>query len=201
MRPARERRAPHRAAGAEPDGRLVERVRQGEAEAFAALVRRHQARLYRHARGMGLSPDVSEDMVQDAFVAAWEKLDDCHDPERFGLWVYRILRHRCLDHLKDVRRRHVPLEDVPLRAERGLPERDEHRARVRDGVRRGLDALTPVLREAFLMKHHLGLEYAEMAELEGVSVSAMKMRVQRAREALKRTLEELELEPSDGFRM
>lgn len=175
------------------DRRLVERVLAGDREAFGLLVRTHQARLYRQARGMGLDPDTCEDLVQEAFVSAYGKLAECRDPGRFGLWVYRILRNRCLDHLKDVRRGSVPLEDVTLHARRGQPERDAGRARLRAGIRRGLEGLSPVLREAFLMKHHLELEYEEMAELEGVTVSAMKMRVKRAREALRRALEEWDL--------
>jgi RNA polymerase sigma-70 factor (ECF subfamily) len=142
---------------------------------------------------MGLDPDTCEDLVQDAFVSAYLKLRECKDPPRFGLWVHRILRNRCLDHLKDIRRKTVPIEDVTLHSRQGRPDRDAEQARMRTGIRDGLDALTPPLREAFLMKHHLGMEYAEMAELEGVTVSAMKMRVQRAREALRRTLEALDL--------
>lgn len=170
------------------DRELVEQVCGGRTSAYATLVRRHQEVLYRHARGMGLDHDVTEDLVQEAFVRAWRKLDGCRDPDRFGLWVFRIFRHQCLDHVKDIRRRHVPLEDTTLPAERGDPERDREAAELRERMRCALDRLTPDLREAFLMKHHEGRSYQEMAELTEASVSALKMRVHRAREELQAAL-------------
>ena len=193
-RPGRGPAAPRPAWEATDDEALVERVLGGDRSAYAGLVGRHQERLYRQARAMGLDADTCEDLVQEAFVTAYEKLVECHDPARFGVWVYRILRNRCLDHLKDVRRRSVPIDEVVLHARHGLPERDAALARARQQIEAGLRSLSPLLREAFLMKHHLGMDYAEMAEIQGVGVSAVKMRVQRSREALRQALAPLDLE-------
>ena len=169
--------------GESSDAELVGRVLDGESEAYSTLVRRHQDALYRHATGMGLDHDTACDLVQDAFVKAYGSLAECRDRERFRVWAFRILRNRCLDHLKDIRRRSVPLEKVVLEA-RGGPAHATERSELRATLAAALDELPTDMRDAFLMKHHQGRSYEEMADIAGASVSAMKMRVHRAREAL-----------------
>jgi RNA polymerase sigma-70 factor (ECF subfamily) len=167
------------------DAVLVARVLGGEKESYATLVRRHQAPLYRHALGMVGSADAAADLVQDALVRAYTRLASCREPERFGAWVFQILRNRCLDYLKDRRRDTVPLtEETACVGERDDPEARLERAELRREMLRALDALPTAMREAFLLKHVDGRSYEEMSEMLGASVSALKMRVMRAREAL-----------------
>lgn len=167
------------------DAELVARVLAGEKERYGALVRRHQAPLYRHALGMVGSGDAAADLVQDALVRAYTRLSTCRDPDRFGSWVFQILRNRCLDYLKDRRRNTVPLTDETACAgARDDPEASLEQAELRRDVLRALDALPTAMREAFLLKHVDGRSYEEMSEMLGASVSALKMRVMRAREAL-----------------
>jgi RNA polymerase sigma-70 factor (ECF subfamily) len=177
----------------EADDALVARVLAGEREIFSSLVRRHQAELYRYARNLRIDHDAACDLVQDAFVIAYTRLAQCTDPARFRFWLFRILRNRCLDWLRDIRRRSVALEDVTLVA-RGTPNDSASGSELRQTLDRCMDELTPDLREAFLMKHHEGRSYQEMAELADASVSAMKMRVHRAREALRDALIEAGVE-------
>lgn len=171
------------------DAELVTRVLAGERERYSDLVRRHQDALYRHACGMGLDHDTALDLVQDSFVKAFTSLDHCRDREKFRVWVFRILRNRCLDHLKSIRRNQVPLDRAGLRDE-ATPVREAERGEVRELLAQALAALPPDMRDAFLMKHHEGRSYEEMAEIASASVSAMKMRVHRAREALRLHLED-----------
>lgn len=177
------------AVGNEPaDAIFVGRVLNGDREAYSALVRRHQEGLFRYARGMGVDRDPARDLVQEAFVEGLRKLDSCRNPDRFEAWLFRILRNRCLDYLKDVRRRAVPLDDVELTDEAADPASDAARSELRDRLESALEGLGTDLRDAFLMKHLEGLSYQEISELAGASVSAVKMRVHRARETLRRTL-------------
>jgi RNA polymerase sigma-70 factor, ECF subfamily len=169
------------------DGVLVARVLNGERDAFEILVRRHQGFLFRRARWMGLDADTAADVVQDAFIKAYENLSTCREPDRFGFWVGKILRNQCLDFLKSAARRSVPLSSF-LAANHGNPELERQRSTLRDRLVSALALLQPDQREAFLMKHGEGLSYDEMAELAKVSVSAMKMRVHRATELLREQL-------------
>jgi RNA polymerase sigma-70 factor (ECF subfamily) len=175
-------------ARVDPDEVLVAQVLKGEREAFEPLVRRHQGHLFRHARGMGLDPDTAADLVQDSLVKAYERLGSCRSPERFGVWVGRILRNRCLDYLKSAARRDLPLHPF-LPDTGGGPDGDAERNALRWQLNEALAKLPTEQREAFLMKHGEGRSYDEMAELAEASVSAMKMRVHRAREALQAHLE------------
>jgi RNA polymerase sigma-70 factor (ECF subfamily) len=172
------------------DGELVARVLAGERDAYAELVRRHQEPLLRYAYGMVSDQDAAADLVQDGLVKAYASLATCQEPARFGAWLFRIVKNRCTDYLKEHRRRDVPLEpDAPFVSDRDDPARDLERARLRGAVERALAELPEAQRDAFLLKHVEGRSYEEMAEMLGDGVSALKMRVMRAREALKASLE------------
>jgi RNA polymerase sigma factor (sigma-70 family) len=153
---------------------------------FAKLVQRHQDQLYRYGRGLGLDHDTALDLVQEAFVKAHERRDQCRDPERVRSWLFRIFRNAMLDWVRNVRRNEVPLLDVEE------PAGDEdfaERHALREAIGTALASLPPILREAFLLRHELGHSYEEIAELAGTSLSAAKMRVARARETLREALD------------
>ncbi len=171
---------------APPDADLVSRVLAGEREAFSILVTRHQGALYRHARGLGIDPATAQDLVQDAFMKAYLRLRQCRDTERFLGWLLRLFRNLTLDWLRDVRRLEEPLEAA---GEAHAPDGVVDRSEARDAVAAALASLPGILREAFLLRHQLEASYEEIAEITGVSLSAAKMRVTRAREALRRAFD------------
>ena len=167
------------------DSALIAQVLDGDIEQFAELVRRYQVRLYRYAVSMVGDHDVASDMVQDAFIRAYTNLAACRDRERFRVWLFRTLRNRCFDHLKAPRRRQVPIEEAPpVPDEREGPDDRVERGRLRAELRNALDRLPAVQREAFLMHYVEGLSYEDMSGALEASVSALKMRVLRARDAL-----------------
>lgn len=176
-------------ADAPGDEEIVGRVLDGDREAYALLVKRHQTRLFRFALGMVGSHDAAADITQDSLVKAYTGLSGCRDPQRFGAWVRRIVRNRCLDYLKDLRRQNVPIDSETFAAgdadeTETLVYRDELRRTVTDALER----LPAAQREAFLLKHLEDRSYEEMADMLDASVSALKMRVKRAREALQLAL-------------
>lgn len=171
---------------AAPDARLVGWVRGGDTDAFAELVGRHQAALFRHARGMGMDRDTAEDMVQESLVRAYTQLAGCRDPGAFRGWVFRILRNRCLDHLKNIRRQNVSVHDASVDGADGFGA--DSSTELRQELEDALERLPPLLRDAFLLKHEAGYSYDEMAEIADAGASAMKMRVHRARETLRELL-------------
>jgi RNA polymerase sigma-70 factor (ECF subfamily) len=171
------------------DAAVIDRVLRGDTQQFALLVARYQTGLYRHAVSMVLDHDVASDMVQETLVRAYTRLSTCRDHNRFRAWIFQMLRNRCLDHLKDVRRRNVSLDralDIPDRAEE--PVLQMERARLRGEIARALEQLPDAQREAFLMHYVEELPYETMADLLGASVSALKMRVLRARDTLSTAL-------------
>lgn len=168
------------------DAVAVARVIAGDSDAFAILVRRHQNALYRYGRGLGLDHDTALDLVQEALVKAYERLAQCRDADRFQPWLFRIFRNAMLDWAKNVRRTEVSILDVDDPA-----DEDDfgERQAMRQALGEALGGLPPILREAFLLRHEIGHGYEEIAEIAGVSISAAKMRVARAREALREALD------------
>jgi RNA polymerase sigma-70 factor, ECF subfamily len=170
------------------EGRLLVAILDGDVDGYGILVRRHQDRLYRYAYGMVADSDVAADMVQDSLVRAYESLRRCKNPDNFGGWVLRIVRNRCLDHLKERRRNNVSLEP-DLAMDDSSSNAIDERAVNGEAVRQALEDTPELLREAFLLKHVDELSYDEMAEVTGASISALKMRVKRAREHLAAALQ------------
>lgn len=172
-----------------PDEVVVRRILNGDPEEYEVLVRRYQERLHRFALGMVGDPDAAGDLVQESLVTAYTNLENCRKPSRFGAWVHQILRNRCRDFLKNVRRSHEPLDDHPglVTAIPG-PAAELDRGEARRTLRGALAGLPDEHREAFLLKHLQGYSYPEIAEMVGASVSAVKMRVHRSREMLRSKL-------------
>lgn len=182
--------AGHRIHDELDDAAVIARVLDGEKQHYEVLVRRYQHAMYRHALAMVLDADAAADMVQDAFIRAYLNLRRCRDHARFRGWLFQTLRHRCLDYLKDADRRVVRLDEAaePLLDEADGPGAVAIRNEARTRVRRALAALPPALREVFVMHYVDGMPYEAMSELLDVSVSALKMRALRAREALNAAL-------------
>lgn len=174
-----------------PDAELIQRILAGDRELYAVIVGRYQEALYRFAYGMLQDPDLAADVVQDSLVKAYASLTGCRNPGQFRAWVFRIVRNRCTDLLRAPSRKQVGLEvNVPdLRIE-DTPDSEFERRELRRHLTHALNALPEAQREAFLLKHVENLSYEEMSETLQTGISALKMRVMRAREALQDSLRE-----------
>ena len=174
------------------DAELVRRVRAGDIGAYGALVSRYRDRLGRYAVHMVGDREDAEEALQDSFVRAYRSLARCDDPARFGAWLYGILVNRCrTTGARAARRRRLFVND-PDALNGATHPVELDRVEWTDTVQRALARLAPEYREAFLLKHVEDLEYEEIATLTGAGISALKMRVKRAREQLQRFLTEAE---------
>jgi RNA polymerase sigma-70 factor (ECF subfamily) len=173
------------------DAAVVARVLAGETAAYAILVARYRAQFGRYAVRMLGTREDAEEALQDAFVRAYRSLARCDDPERFGSWLFRILANRC----RTAGTRRGRREKTFVRDEVALLDASHdhpaERAAWREEIQRALMLLDAEQREAFLLKHVEDLGYEEMAEMTGVGVSALKMRVKRACERMRALLREV----------
>jgi RNA polymerase sigma-70 factor (ECF subfamily) len=170
------------------DADLVQKSRRGDAGAFETLVRRHYGAAFSVALArLGNRMD-AEDICQEAFVRALEKLDDCREPERFAAWLMAIVRNRALNRVQYRRvREGVSLEDVnPAAGEN--PARDASRAALRERLTAALACLTPVQREVVLLHDLEGWKHREIAGALGLSEVASRQHLFTARRALRDTL-------------
>ena len=173
------------------DETLVLRAREGDAAAFETLVRRHYRAAYAIARGRVESPMDAEDVVQDSFVRALERLDEC-DPGRFAGWLLTIVRNRAHNaRIYEGRRAGVDPEAAGLRArggEEGDGEARVRRRELREELEAAIAVLSPVQREVLLLHDLEGLPHAEIASAVGVSVGMSRYHLMQARRRIREEL-------------
>ncbi len=178
--------------GERPDAEVVAAVLDGDVDAFAILLGRYRDSFTRFATRMLGSLDDADDVLQSAFVRAFRNLGSCREPARFGAWLRQIVVNECRTYGTRRGRRELRMIRDEGEIERSSgAERPDHAEAValRDEIQRALDQLDVDQREAFVLKHVEELSYEEMAELTGVGVSALKMRVKRSCDRLRELLE------------
>ncbi len=176
------------------DADVVARVRAGERALFEVLVRRHDRRVYRTVRAILRDEDEVEDAMQQAWVQAYLHLGAFQGNAAFSTWLVRIAANEALQRL----RRRGPLAPVPDRRDEedamgAVGEDPEERAAAREAIRlleRAVDALPPHHRLVFVLREVEGLSNGETAAALGIAEDAAKVRLHRARAALRRALQE-----------
>jgi RNA polymerase sigma-70 factor (ECF subfamily) len=178
------------------DASLVARARRGDGMAFEALVRRYYRVAFAVALGQLGTAMEAEDVCQDAFLRALERLDDC-DPARFGAWLLSIVRNRAHNYRAYLALRRGPdHEHVPsAHAARGGWEAGDPTGKLgRDQLRRDLEvalsALTPVQREVLLLHDLDGRLHREIADTLGLSIGMSRYHLMQARRRMRATLGE-----------
>lgn len=173
-----------------PDAELIATVLGGDVEAYSILVRRYRDGCFRFAlRQLGNRED-AEDALQEALVRAYRGLSNCRERNRFSAWLYTIVVNECRTRAtRRARRERRFVGDVSDEVADTNQESHGSDAAVGDEIAYALQQLAPEQREAFLLKYVEELSYEEMAEITGVGVSALKMRVKRGCERLRELLE------------
>ncbi len=171
-----------------PDAAYVERVRRGDASAFEVLVRRYYRAAYAVALGLlGNSMD-AEDVCQDAFLKALERLDDCREPHKFASWLLQIVRNRA--HNFRAYRRVRATESLELTGAAGREDsaRDAERADLRERLEDALRQLSEIQRQVVLLHDLEGLKHREIAGHLAISEGMSRQHVLNARRKLREIL-------------
>jgi RNA polymerase sigma-70 factor (ECF subfamily) len=169
------------------DLELIARAREGDLDAFAELVRRHERGVRAViTRLIGDERDV-EEAAQDVFVQAWRSLDAFREESSFFTWLYRIAVNEALMRL---RRNRPATAELVEADEPGVSPADE--SSMRDVLLASIAELPFEERAALLLRDLHGLSNQEVADTLGVSLGAAKSRVHRARMQVRAALEEWE---------
>jgi RNA polymerase sigma-70 factor (ECF subfamily) len=168
---------------------LIERAAAGDQRAFRTLYDDHVDRVYRLAYRMAGDEELARDFTQEAFVRAFERLDQYRGEAAFSTWLHAIAVSVSLNGLRKAKRhrgRERSLDDVgPLASPGRRPEPD-----LRERLRRAVDALPDLYRTVFLMHDLEGYRHKDIAAALGVAVGTSKARLFRARAKLREALGE-----------
>jgi RNA polymerase sigma-70 factor (ECF subfamily) len=176
---------PSALTSAEQDRLDVQRALAGDQSAFSDLVLRYQSAVYNLAYRMLGDPTEAEDAAQEVFVRAWNQLHTFHQDRRFSTWLLSIASHHAIDMLRR-RKPQAPLDDVALFIESDEPSPDELalRGEQREMVQRLLNRLPEKYRNVTVLRYYNDLSYDEIARTTGLTESAVKTQLHRARRML-----------------
>ena len=173
---------------------VIQKVKDGDVNAFEELMAAYEKNVYNLALRMVKSPEDAADMSQEAFIKAYNNLDNFRAESKFSVWLYRIVSNVCLDFLRRQSRRgtvSLSMEDddgddvqLDIADESQSPERLLERQLTKDAVRRGLETLPPDARQILLLREIQGLSYEEISDVLGIEVGTVKSRIFRARKKL-----------------
>jgi RNA polymerase sigma-70 factor (ECF subfamily) len=176
-----------------PDDELVRRIRGGEHALYAVLLRRHNQRLFRTARAILRRDDEAEDAVQQAWIAAFEKLDQFRHESAFATWVTRIAVNEALGRLR-MRNRRGDLalldttDEAAMATEDPSPEEDVAAREMGVLLEQRIDALPDIYRVVFVMREVEEMGTADTAACLGVTEETVRVRLHRARHMLQESL-------------
>ena len=170
------------------DDELVRRVTGGDVGSYGILVERYYERSLRFGMRMLGNRADAEEAVQNAFVRVYRALDRYDARSRFEPWLFQIVANQCRTLGAKRRRRERTFVPIDATHDFGEPPAAAGVHEALD-VQRALLQLSPDHREALLLFYMEDRSYEDIADVTGVGVSALKMRVKRAREQLRKVLE------------
>jgi RNA polymerase sigma-70 factor (ECF subfamily) len=173
------------------DQELMRIVQGGDYSPASEIYDRYSARIYNFAFRFLKNAEAAEDATQEVFVKMMKHAGQFQGDAKLSTWLFSITANWCRDYLRKADNKFKEAEDVliSLPAPTELsPERNLERREDELRVQRALGSLTAEQREAILLSRYQGLSYAEIAQIAGCSEGAVKTRVFRAMETLKKVL-------------
>lgn len=182
-----------------PDLALIDQVRGGDFAAFDELVRKYERRVFRIAQHITQNHEDAEDVVQDAFLKAYQKLDTFHGDSKFYTWLVRIAVNESLMKLRKRKTGRTVSIDEDIETEEGSvardiadwgpdPEMQYEQSELKEILKKTINGLPAGFRVVFVLRDVEGLSTEETAETLGLSVPAVKSRLLRARLQLRERL-------------
>lgn len=180
---------------------LVSQAKAGSQTAFEALVQRYERQIYAFTYRMMGNPDDAFDLTQECFIRAYKNLDRTNAELNVSAWLHRIASNACLDQLRRRKRiRWLPWDSS--KHERLLnthpidnPERVAMAVENTSDVQQVLDAMSERNRQALVLREYEGMSTREIGEIMGLSRSAVKSVLFRAREEFRQNYRQLIGEP------
>ena len=174
----------------------IDAARQGDQDAFEALVRLYEKRVFALTMRMCKNPEDAAEAAQEAFLSAWQGLRFFRGESSFSTWLYRLASNACVDLLRREGRHRAAAGpslndeelnlDVPDTAR--SPQEEAERKELRRQIEAGLQALSPDHRQVLILREMHQLSYDEIAETLSLDVGTVKSRINRGRKQLRNFL-------------
>lgn len=171
------------------DEAIVARLRGGESALFEVLMRRHNQRLFRAARAIVRDDDEAEDVMQEAYIQAFTKLNQFEGRAKFSTWLTRIAVHEALARVRK-RRPDIDSEAEPIESAMPNPEDAAASRELGQMLEPLVDALPEAFRVVFVLRAVEGLSASEVAECLAIPEETVRTRFFRARRALQLHIEQ-----------
>ncbi|HEY3325309.1 MAG TPA: RNA polymerase sigma factor [Planctomycetota bacterium] len=197
--------APPQPSNAASDEQLMVRLAAGSHEAFEVLLARYEAALITFCYAFMRNREAAEDLAQETFMRVFRNCQRYQPVAKFTTWLYRIAANLCINELKKGKLRHSISLDEPagpdpdgtkiierIATPDASPLNEAEDREAQGLIGRAIDQLPDDQRTTLIMVEYHHMAYQDIAEILGVSVSAIKMRVKRARETLREMLKILE---------
>jgi len=173
------------------DQELMRIVQAGDFSPASEIYDRYSTRIYNFSYRFLRNSEAAEDATQEVFVKMLKHASQFHGDAKLSTWLFSIAANWCRDYLRKADNKAKEAEDVLISLPTPVelaPDRNLERRQDEERVRKALMVLTPEQREAILLSRYQGLSYAEIAQISGCSEGAVKTRVFRAMETLKKAL-------------
>ncbi len=182
------------------DSQLVEQAKGGDMQAFEELVSRYRNRIYMRAYSIMRNEDTAVDLSQNAWVKAWQRLDQFHGEASFPTWLSRIVTNLCLDELRRQKRARTDSIEAMEEATNPVENRMEletvdpinglDRKELRERIDAALAKLSDKHRTVIVLYEFEQLEYREIAEKMDSSIGTVMSRLYYARRRMASLLNE-----------
>ena len=173
------------------DQELMRIVQAGDFSPASEIYDRYSGRIYNFALRFLKNAEAAEDATQEVFVKMMRHANQFQGDAKLSTWLFSITANWCRDYLRKADNKAKETEEVlvtlPAPSDQS-PDRSLEQRENEALIKRALQALTPEQREAILLSRYQGLSYAEIAQISGCSEGAVKTRVFRAMETLKKAL-------------
>ncbi len=167
---------------------LVKRAQGGDSRAFEEVYRALVGRIYALCLRMSRDAQRAEELTQDVFVRAWERLGSFRGEAKFATWLHRLAVNVVLQAGRAASRRSAR-EDVTEDPGRYLKRAERSMVGTRLDLERAIAALPDGAREVLVLRDIYGYKYREIAEMQGVALGTVKAQIHRARKMVREALE------------
>lgn len=174
---------------------LIDQILSGNSQHYRKLVDRYSPMVFHVVRSFEKDEDEVEELAQQIFVKAYEKLSDFNKKSKFSTWLYSLAMNLCRDYAKNIRRGNKRLSEMEpdYMDSQMSDERTPYlRLEVKEWkqlLNKAMQKLSKDYSDPFLFKYRDGMSYEAISQQTGVSVSALKVRVHRARKELRTLLQ------------